>query len=80
MSGRFECGGRQRPIEIRFMEPYDPETEGRGVVAQPSEREFVGSREHDQRVGPRVPVADESGMSDREIERRVCRLTDLRGR
>jgi hypothetical protein len=78
--GRFERGGRQRSIEVRFMEPHDTEAAGCGVVAQPAEGEFVGTGEYDQGVGRLVPVADEAGVRDGEAERRVYGLTDLPSR
>jgi hypothetical protein len=77
VSCRFEGGGGQRIAQVRLVEPDDVETRGRRVVAQPSERDLVGRGQQDQRVRDQVPPADDAGMSDREIERCVCRLTRL---
>ncbi|MBC6459906.1 hypothetical protein [Actinomadura sp. HBU206391] len=62
------------------MEAHDVESAVGGVVAQPAQREFIPCREDDQGVGGQMPVADETGMGDREVERRVRDLADARGR
>ena len=78
--GRLERGGGQRAIEIRLMEPDKPEA-GRGRVGtEPAERQLIGRRENDKNVRGGVPVGDDVSVGDGELERGMCRLSDLRPR
>lgn len=67
-AGRLDRGSGQGAAEIRLTDPGDPQPSRRGVVTQPPERKLIGDRERDQRVRDRVPVADETGISNREVE------------
>jgi len=78
--GRFERGGGQRAVEVRLVEPDDPKAGRRRVGAQPAERQLVACREDDQCVGGEVPVPDDVGVGDGEVERRVGRLASLGSR
>jgi len=60
------------------MEPDHPQTGRRGVVAQPSQGKLVGSSEHNERVGGRMPVTGDGRIGDGKIESRMRRLTRLR--
>jgi hypothetical protein len=78
--GRFKRGSGQATAKIRLVEPDDAQIVRSRVVTQPPEGQFVGRGQHDQRVGGEVPVVDEVGVSEREVERCMCRLTCLRPR
>lgn len=78
MGGRFEGGRGQGAAEVRLVEPDHAEAGRRGVGAQPAERQLVRRGEQDQGVGGQVPVTEDVGVGDCEIESRVCRLASLR--
>jgi len=75
--GGLERGRGQRVTEVGFVEPDDPQAGRAGVGAQPAERELVGRSQDDQGVRAVMPVADEAGVRDGEVECRVSRLTGL---
>jgi hypothetical protein len=77
---RFEGGRGQRTIQIRFVKPAQPKAGRRRVIAQPAEGELVLCGEHDERVGRDMPVGEDIGVRDRELERGVNGLTCLRSR
>jgi hypothetical protein len=63
--------------QVRLVEPDDAKAGRRRVVAEPAERQLVRRGQQDQRVGGGVPVADKTGVREREIERRMRCLTGL---
>jgi hypothetical protein len=80
VSGRLEGGRGQGAVQIRLVEP-DHAAAGRGRVgAQPAEGQLVRDGEQNQGVGGLVPVTDEVGVGDGEVESRVDRLASLCGR
>ena len=78
--GGLERGGGQRMTEVRLVEPDDPETLVRRVGAQPGEGELIGRGQNHQGAGGAMPVSEDIGMADRELKRRMCRLTSLGAR
>jgi hypothetical protein len=74
---RLQCGRGQATTEIRFMKPRQAQSGRRGIRAQPDKRQFIGYREQRDRVRRGMPVADDIGVRDGELERRVDRLAGL---
>ena len=77
MSGGLQRRRSQGVAQIRLMEPDDANPCRCRVVAQPPEGNLVGRGEHDQGIGGNVPVADDIGVGNGEVERRMCHLTRL---
>jgi hypothetical protein len=75
--GRLESRRRQAVPEIRLEEPDDPVAGHRDGVAEPRQALLIARGQQDEHIGGRVPAADERGMGDGQVERRVCGLTRL---
>jgi len=73
---QFQGDRAQRPAEIWFVEPDRDQAAMIGVVAQPTEREFIRHGEQHQRAGGRNVLR----MTERELQRRMDRLAGLRSR
>jgi hypothetical protein len=76
------CGGLERRRgqavpEVRLVEPNQPQAGRCHVVTQPTKRQLVRNGEHDECFRGSVPINDDIGVRDREIEGRVCGLTCL---
>jgi hypothetical protein len=76
----FERGGGQRTVEVRLVEPDVAQPAGGRVVTQPGKGELVPGGQQHQRVGGDVPVPNEIGKGEREVEGGVNGLTRLRPR
>ncbi len=77
------CGGFQRDSgqsasEVRFVNRDGAEALCDRVGAQPAKCQFIRCSKHHDDVGSQMPMTDDTGMSDREVERGVCRLASLR--
>jgi hypothetical protein len=74
---RFQRGRGQATTEIRLVEPDDAQPGRDRVVTQPDKRQFIGYGEQRECVRRAVPVPDQIGVGDGELERRVNRLAGL---
>jgi hypothetical protein len=76
----FERDGGQRAVEVRLVEPDVAQPDAGRVVTQPGQGQLVPGGQQHQRVGGDMPVADEIGKGEREVEGGVNCLTSLRPR
>lgn len=73
---RFQGDRGQRPAEIWFVKPDRAQAAMCGVVAQPTESEFIRHGEQHQRAGGRNVLRTKK----RELQCRMDRLAGLRSR
>jgi hypothetical protein len=59
------------------MDPDHAQTRRYCVGTEPAERQLIGCDQHDQDIRGAMPVADNIGMGNGEIERGMCHLCDL---
>ena len=78
--GRLEGGRGQSSVEVGLVEPDDAQTPAGRLVAQPEQGELVRRGEDYEGVGGLVPLPNEVGVRDSELERSVNGLTGLRPR